>query len=243
MNLRLQDIEKRYGGQAVLSEFSLAIEGARCLAFIGPSGGGKSTALRLVGGLEAPSKGKLTVNGRALSQGQRELRSYRRQIGMVFQAYNLFPHLSALENIVLPLVRVHGQSTGEARERGIALLQRFKLAEHADKRPAALSGGQAQRVAIARSIAHNPRLVLLDEPTSALDPDMSAEVLDLIEELVNCGTDCIIVTHQMGFAKRASDAVAFIADGRVVEAGPSRELFTHPAHEQVSRFIDRELRY
>lgn len=243
MKLRLKQVEKTYGEHTALSNFNLELEDANCLTFIGPSGGGKSTALRLIAGLEQTSKGTLAVNDIPVPSDESSLREYRKKIGVVFQSYNLFPHLDALTNISLPLEKVHGRDPETARGRAIELLDRFQLKQHAHKKPAELSGGQNQRVAIARSLAHDPSLILFDEPTSALDPDMSAEVLDVIEELVRSGKDCIVVTHQMGFAKRASDRIAFIVNGQVEYLGTSEAAFTNPQNPQLKRFLERELRY
>ena len=162
---------------------------------------------------------------------------------MVFQAFNLFPHLTALENITLPLEKVHGQGALEARDTAMATLRRFRLVDHAGKKPAELSGGQKQRVAIARAIAAQPRLLLFDEPTSALDPEMTAEVLELIEELKAEGRDFVLVTHEMGFARRVGDTVAFLADGRIVEQDTASGLFAAPKSEKCRDFLARVLRY
>lgn len=243
MKLRLKQVEKRYGEHRALSGFNLELDEAKCLTFIGPSGGGKSTALRLIAGLEPASSGSIEVNGTIVPEEESLLREYRKGIGVVFQSYNLFPHLDALTNLSLPLEKVHGRSPKAARERAMDLLERFQLKQHANKKPAELSGGQNQRVAIARALAHDPSLILFDEPTSALDPDMSTEVLDVIEELIRDGKDCIVVTHQMGFAKRASDSVAFIVNGQVETLGESEGVFSAPESTKLQRFLDRELRY
>ncbi len=243
MKLRLANLVKSYGAQRALNGFSLEVDTVRCLCLIGPSGGGKSTALRLLAGLERPDTGIIEIDGQQLPSGEEALRRYRASIGTVFQSYNLFPHLDAKANITLPLIKAHGMTPAAASERADALLDRFRLKEHGHKRPAALSGGQNQRIAIARAIAHQPRIVLFDEPTSALDPEMTAEVLDVIENLIQEGTDCLIVTHQMGFARRVSDYVAFIAEGKVRESGLSHEVFANPRHEATAAFLQRILKY
>lgn len=243
MKLQLADITKTYGPQNALDGISLEISDTRCLCLIGPSGGGKSTLLRLLAGLELPDSGTLAIDDQPLPAREAELRKYRASIGTVFQSYNLFPHLDAVANITLPLQRVHGLGKELAAERAQELLERFRLSDHAHKRPAELSGGQNQRVAIARAIAHNPRLVLFDEPTSALDPEMTAEVLDVIEGLIQDGTKCIVVTHQMGFARRVSEHVAFVARGRIVEFGPSKSTFAQPDSVEMQAFLQRILRY
>jgi polar amino acid transport system ATP-binding protein len=243
MKLELRGLVKRFGAHTVLDRIDLACDGVHCLALIGPSGGGKSTLLRLVAGLEYPTEGGVALNGRAIEYSEEALLRHRRSVGTVFQAYNLFPHLTARRNITLPLERVHGCSSDEARERADATLRRFQLLDHADKRPAQLSGGQRQRVAIARAIAIKPQVVLLDEPTSALDPEMTAEVLELIEELKADGRDLLLVTHEMGFARRLADRVALLADGRVAEYGPPEQIFGEPQVEATRLFLRRVLRY
>jgi len=228
----------------VLDGISTDFGDARAVVFIGPSGGGKSTLLRTIAGLEAPDAGTVSFDGEAVDYSSEDkLRAHRRRLGIVFQAFNLFPHLTALENITLPLEKVHGQSAEQARETAITTLRRFQLDEHSEKKPAELSGGQKQRVAIARAIAAQPKLLLLDEPTSALDPEMTAEVLELIEELKKEGRSFVLVTHEMGFARRVGDAVAFLADGRIVELDAAERLFESPQSAQCRDFLARVLRY
>jgi polar amino acid transport system ATP-binding protein len=204
---------------------------------IGPSGGGKSTLLRILGGLEHPDSGEVELDGERVVFTEEALLRHRRTVGTVFQAFNLFPHLTALQNITLPLEKVHGRTPAQAQETARQLLARFRLEAHAGKRPADLSGGQRQRVAIARALSSKPRLLLFDEPTSALDPEMTSEVLDTILELREEGLDFILVTHEMGFARRVADQVAFLADGRIVEAGPSGPILQRshrPANPRLS---------
>lgn len=243
MKLSLRSVCRNYGEHRALQNLNLELASTRCLTLIGPSGGGKSTTLRLIAGLEPADSGSITLNEQPLPTNERDLLKYRKSIGVVFQAYNLFPHFDALTNIALPLEKVHGFPKEKAEKRARELLARFQLGNHARKKPAELSGGQNQRVAIARALAHDPDLLLFDEPTSALDPEMSAEVLDVIEELIQDGKDCIIVTHQMSFAKRASDTVAFIANGAVAEFGNSKRLFANPNSNQLKTFLQRELNY
>ena len=243
MKLELRGLTKRFGAHIVLDGIDLALEDVHCLALIGPSGGGKSTLLRLVAGLEYPSAGTVALNGGQIDYADAALLRHRRSIGTVFQAYNLFPHLTALRNITLPLEVVHGRSAEEARELAESTLARFQLLAHAHKRPAELSGGQRQRVAIARAIAIKPQVVLLDEPTSALDPEMTAEVLELIEELKNEGRDLLLVTHEMGFARHVADRVALLADGRIAEIGPPEQLFAAPQSDATRAFLRRVLKY
>lgn len=243
MQLELTDIHKSFAGQPALNGVSITIPEFQALALIGPSGGGKSTLLRIIAGLEVPDRGSVIINGTPLPVGEEELRQHRCSIGTVFQAFNLFPHLTALENIVLPLVQVHGYGRESAVEYAGQLLQRFQLQTHGHKRPAQLSGGQQQRVAIARAVAVKPRFLLFDEPTSALDPEMTAEVLDFIAELRAEGRDLIIVTHNMGFARQVADQCLFLTDGQVAESGPAAEIFASPRQQTVRNFFARVLRY
>ena len=243
MKLNLRDLVKKFGSHTVIDRVNLALDDVHCLALIGPSGGGKSTLLRLVAGLEYPTSGEVELNGARIDYTDEALLRHRRSIGTVFQAYNLFPHLTALQNITLPLEKVHGRSREEARDLAEGTLRRFQLLEHAHKRPAELSGGQRQRVAIARAIAIKPQVVLLDEPTSALDPEMTAEVLELIEELKLEGRDLLLVTHEMGFARRLADRVALLANGTIAEIGPPAQIFEAPESEITRGFLRRVLKY
>jgi polar amino acid transport system ATP-binding protein len=243
LNLRLRQIVKCFNGPLVLDGISLSLDGTRALVLVGPSGGGKSTLLRILGGLEHPDSGEVELDGQRILFNEAALMRHRRTVGTVFQAFNLFPHLTALQNITLPLEKVHGRSTAEAQETARQLLARFHLETHGGKRPADLSGGQRQRVAIARALASKPRLLLFDEPTSALDPEMTSEVLDTILELREEGLDFILVTHEMGFARRVADQVAFLADGRIVEAGPAGPFFAAPAAPQTRAFLEKVLKY
>jgi polar amino acid transport system ATP-binding protein len=244
MHLTLRNLRKSFGPCTVIDSISVDFGELRTLALIGPSGGGKSTLLRIIAGLERPDGGNAGINGALIDfENEAALREHRRHIGVVFQAYNLFPHLTALENLLLPLEKVHGLSKSNARELALATLERFRLADHSSQRPAELSGGQKQRVAIARAIAIKPRLLLFDEPTSALDPEMTAEVLDVIEELKAEGRDFILVTHEMGFARHVADHVAFLAEGRIVEHSPGAALFDSPQSEQCRAFLRRVLKH
>jgi polar amino acid transport system ATP-binding protein len=243
MRLEVSGIGKNYGEQQALCDVTVVVPEFHSLAIIGPSGGGKTTLLRIIAGLEIPERGELSIDGQQLEFREESLLAHRRSIGTVFQAYNLFPHLTALENVLLPLIRVHGKSPREARDIAEELLDRFHLSGHSRKRPAELSGGQQQRVAIVRAIAIKPRFLIFDEPTSALDPEMTAEVLDFITELRGEGRDLIIVTHNMGFAREGSDHCLFIADGGVREEGRSSELFKNPQNPLLKNFLARVLRY
>jgi polar amino acid transport system ATP-binding protein len=243
MKLEIDGLEKSFDSHAALRDVSLATGEVRSLALVGPSGGGKSTLLRVLGGLLLPDKGRVNVNGQTLARTEGELQKYRRTVGTVFQAYNLFPHLSALENVVLPLVHAHGLAPEQARDEALRCLKRFHLEAHAAKKPAQMSGGQRQRVAIARAIAIKPRLLLFDEPTSALDPEMTAEVLEMIEELKVEGRDFVIVTHAMGFARRVADEVALVAEGKIAEFGTAAQVLDAPQSEIAQRFLRRVLKY
>ena len=243
MKLSIRDVSKSYDGHVVLDHVSLSLEKVHTLVLIGPSGGGKTTLLRIVAGLEYPSAGQLQINGERIVFEENSLLRYRRTIGTVFQSFNLFPHLTALRNITLPLEKVHGHAPAQAEEIARELMERFQLERHAAKRPAELSGGQRQRVAIARAISIKPRLLLFDEPTSALDPEMTAEVLDMIKELRQAGADFILVTHEMGFAREIADQVGLLADGRIIEAGPVAQVFGEAAHQQSRDFLAKVLKY
>jgi len=243
MKLSLDRISKNFGSQVVLNSVTASFDRVHTLVLIGPSGGGKSTLLRILAGLVPADSGTLTIDGETVQFEEEFLLKHRRRIGTVFQAFNLFPHLTALKNITLPLVRVHGFSTEDAEEAAHRILQRFRLDDHFQKRPAELSGGQRQRVAIARAVAIKPRLLLLDEPTSALDPEMTAEVLEMIQELRREGRDFILVTHEMGFAREVADQVVFLADGRIAESGSVEEVFERPASQECSEFLARVLKY
>lgn len=244
MKLELNNLYKHYGELKVLDGVSLSLEDIHSLVFIGPSGGGKTTLLRLIAGLENPDGGSILINDQPIEFGSEDsLREYRKRIGMVFQAYNLFPHLTALENITLPLVKVHGYDEKQAMEEALILLERFQLADQAFKKPAQLSGGQKQRIAICRAVAIRPEFLLLDEPTSALDPEYTSEVLDLIGELRDEGMRLILVTHEMGFARQAADYLLFVGDGGLIGQGTPTELFDQNSDERVSRFFNKVLKY
>lgn len=243
MNLNLNRLSKHFDDKIVINQISCHLENIGSLAIIGPSGGGKSTLVRMIAGLIAPTAGTLAVDGQTILDDEAFLTAYRKNLGMVFQAYNLFPHLTALENVKLPLIHVHGKTEPEANQVAIECLSRFQLDEHRDKLPAHLSGGQQQRVAIARAIASGAKYLLFDEPTSALDPELTGEVLDMINELRKEGKELIVVTHEMGFARNACDYVIFIADGKILEHGPSHRLFDNPQTPELKTFLARILEW
>jgi polar amino acid transport system ATP-binding protein len=210
---------------------------------IGPSGGGKTTLLRILAGLETADSGEIQLNGSPIPTEEEALLSYRRTVGVVFQAFNLFPHLTALQNITLPLEKAHSHPPAAAQDLAMGMLARFQLSAQAALKPAALSGGQRQRVAIARALATKPRVLFFDEPTSALDPEMTAEVLDAIRDLRTEGQDLILVTHEMGFARLVADQVGFLAQGRILEHGAAEQLFRAPATEPCRKFLATVLKY
>jgi polar amino acid transport system ATP-binding protein len=243
LKLKISNLSKSFGTHRALDGLSLSLERTHTLVLIGPSGGGKTTLLRILAGLEWPDAGAVELDGQRMHFDEASLQRHRRSVSVVFQAFNLFPHLTALQNITLPLEKVHGYAREEARTRAIQLLVRFQLEAQAGKKPAALSGGQRQRVAIARAIAIRPRVLFFDEPTSALDPEMTAEVLDMIKQLRDEGSDLVVVTHEMGFARVVADRVAFLADGRVLECSDTHTLFSQPQTEPCRKFLDKVLKY
>jgi len=244
MKLSCRDLCKAFGTFEALRGIDYtAPDTARCLAVIGPSGSGKSTWLRICAALELQDRGSVTVAGEPVPVTAAARQAYRRSIGTVFQAFNLFPHLTALENLVIPLVHVHRLTDVAARRRAGETLDRFGLATHQHKYPAQLSGGQRQRVAIARAVATRPRLLFLDEPTSALDPVMTAEVLALVEELKNEGAALFVVTHEIGFARHVADEVLFLEEGRLVESGPPAQVIESPTSAACRAFLRQVLRY
>ena len=240
MQLEISGLTKTFGGVAALDALDLVVDGIGSLAVIGPSGGGKTTLLRILAGLEIPDSGHVVLNGRALDfSSESALNIHRRRVSVVFQAYNLFPHLTAENNLILPLVKTRGVDRATATAEAQALLAKFGLAEHAHKHPNQLSGGQKQRVAIARALALKPEILLFDEPTSALDPEITAEVLDVINGLRAENRDLVLVTHEIGFARHACEQVAFIADGKVKAAGPSSTMYSASGSEEFQRFVSR----
>jgi len=241
MKVEIQGLSKRFDdGREILNDINFR-DDIRTLSIIGPSGSGKSTLLRILGGLIPPSSGRICMNGDDVPFSESELIHYRKKIGFVFQQGGLFKHLTGLQNIAVPLIKVHGFSEKEAKDRALNLLERFGLHEDAHKKPGALSGGQQQRIAIARAIAPKPEILLLDEPTSALDPEYTTQVLDMINELKQEGINFIIVTHEMGFAWHACVKVMFLHYGNILEAGLSREVFANPKTPQLRQFLSKLL--
>ena len=243
MKIEFQGLTKQYGqGHVILKPMDFS-DDIHTLAVIGPSGGGKSTLLRILGGLLLPTDGEVVVGGEKLPKDEKALQKYRKRLGFVFQQGGLFRHLSAMENITLPLEQVHGFTRQKAISRAEELLKRFGLGADGKKKPSELSGGQQQRVAIARAVAARPKLLLLDEPTSALDPEYTNEVLDVIHELKNEGMDFVIVTHEMGFARHACEKVIFLCEGSLLEYGDSASMFACPKTQQLDRFLSRLLEW
>lgn len=237
MNLDIRNLSMHYGEERALDGMNLKIENLNSVSVIGPSGGGKSTFLRLIAGLEKPSAGEVIVNGIPIDYEEKSLREYRKRIGLVFQAHNLFPHWTAIQNITIPMIKVFHFDKYKAYERAAALLSKFGLLEHADKLPVQLSGGQQQRISIARAMARQPEILLLDEPTSALDPQLTKEVLDMLIELKEEGTNILMATHEMNFAKRAADHVVFIDEGKAAFEGASDEFFNVENNSRLGEFL------
>jgi polar amino acid transport system ATP-binding protein len=245
--IEMRDVTKAFGALAVLRGVDLVVDRSEVVCLIGPSGSGKSTLLRCVNFIESYDAGDIRIEGKLIGyhdgsggrrpMGARELREMRREIGMVFQHFNLWPHMSALRNVAEPLRRVRGLSSTEAEERARAMLARVGLIDKADVYPGYLSGGQMQRAAIARALAMQPRLMLFDEPTSALDPELVGEVLEVMRSLAAEGMTMLIVTHEMGFAAHVADRIAFIDAGRIVEQGPPRHVFHESAEPRLRQFL------
>ncbi|NIY69395.1 amino acid ABC transporter ATP-binding protein [Streptomyces malaysiensis] len=230
-----------YHGKSVVSEVDLTVPAGQTVAVLGPSGAGKSTMLRCLAGLEQLASGSVDFQGELLSKAGTKPRSMGGRIGMVFQQFNLFPHLTAMENVALAPQRVLRTPRAQARTEALALLERVGLAEHAGHFPYELSGGQQQRVAIARALAMRPELMLFDEPTSALDPEFTREVLAVMRDLAASGMTVVVVTHEMAFARQSADRVVFMADGRIVEDGPAEKVFTAPQQDRTRRFFEQIL--
>ena len=235
----LEDVEKWHGPHHALRSISLAIRSGERVVVCGPSGSGKSTLIRTINGLDAHDRGRIVVEGVELTSDRATLGRVRREVGMVFQSFNLFPHMTVLENCALAPRRVRGLSRRDAEETAMEFLRRVHVPEQARKYPGQLSGGQQQRVAIARALSMRPRIMLFDEPTSALDPEMVGEVLDVMVELAGSGMTTVCVTHEMGFARRVADRVLFMDGGELVEEGPPATLFSAPRSERMKSFLSR----
>ncbi len=237
----MTDVNKHFGDLHVLKDINLTVGKGEVVILIGPSGSGKSTLCRTINRLETFETGSITIDGKALPEEGKELAALRADVGMVFQSFNLFAHKTILENVTLGPIKVRGMKKADAEKRARELLDRVGIAHQADKYPAQLSGGQQQRVAIARSLAMDPKVMLFDEPTSALDPEMITEVLDVMVELAKSGMTMIVVTHEMGFARKAANRVVFLSDGQVVEEGTPEQFFTNPQSERAKDFLGKIL--
>lgn len=239
--IQVKDLHKSFGDHQVLKGIDLDIHEGEVLCVIGPSGSGKSTFLRCLNKLEDATSGQVIFEGKDLAAKDTDINVLRQKIGMVFQHFNLFPHKTVAENVMLAPVTLGKQSKSDAREQAKRLLDRVQLSEKMDARPAQLSGGQKQRVAIARALAMRPDVMLFDEATSALDPEMVGEVLDVIQKLAREGMTMVLVTHEMGFAREVSDRVLFMSDGEVVEQGTPEQVFGNPQHNRTRDFLGKVL--
>ena len=238
--LRVENLTKRYGGKTVLKDATLSVHKGELKMLIGPSGGGKSTLLQCINFLVTPDKGRVWLKGQEIVKARkRELYAYRQNVGMIFQDFNLFDHLTALRNVEIGLIRVKGIDRTRARRKAMEELDRVGLGDHVDKYPAQLSGGQKQRVSIARALAMDPEVMLLDEPTSALDPELISEVLAVIKVLRANGMTMIMSTHQIGFAREMADEVVFLEDGHIVEMGPSEKIFCQAENQRTQEFCSK----
>ena len=239
--IELRGVNKWFGELHVLRDVDLVVRRGERMVICGPSGSGKSTLIRCINRLEEHDSGKIVVDAMELNQDTAHVAAIRREVGMVFQQFNLFPHLSVLENCALPQIRVRGTARVQAEAKAMQYLERVQIPEQAAKFPSQLSGGQQQRVAIARSLCMEPKVMLFDEPTWALDPEMINEVLDVMVDLAQSGMTMICVTHEMGFARKVADTVVFMDAGRIVEQAPPRELFEQPKSERTQKFLSKIL--
>ena len=239
--IQLSGVNKWFGDVHVLRDIDLQVQAGERMVICGPSGSGKSTLIRCINRLEQHDSGTIVVDGMTLDEDTEHVAAIRREVGMVFQSFNLFPHLSVLENCALPQIRVRGTPRAEAEEKAMAYLRRVQIPEQSHKFPGQLSGGQQQRVAIARSLCMEPKVMLFDEPTSALDPEMIKEVLDVIIDLAQSGMTMICVTHEMGFAKKVADTVVFMDGGKIVEQAPPGDLFNDPKSDRTKKFLSQIL--
>ena len=239
--IQIEDLNKWYGDFHVLKDISMSVNKGEVVVVIGPSGSGKSTLIRCVNRLEEHQEGAITVDGTRLTDDVKKIDQIRRETGMVFQQFNLFPHLTVMENIILAPVRVRKMRKSEAEERAMYYLEKVKIPEQAQKYPGQLSGGQQQRVAIARALTMEPKVMLFDEPTSALDPEVVGEVLEVMVNLAKEGMTMIVVTHEMGFAREVGNRVVFMDAGQIVEVGPPEHFFTNPQEERTQSFLSKIL--
>ncbi|MEO0409549.1 MAG: amino acid ABC transporter ATP-binding protein [Cyanobacteria bacterium P01_A01_bin.135] len=239
--IQVDRLYKSFGDLKVLKEISTEVHKGEVVAMIGPSGSGKSTFLRCINLLETPTAGKVMINGTDITHRDTDVMTIRQNVGMVFQHFNLFPHMTALQNVTYAPSKVKGTSSRAARDIGMDLLQKVGLGEKADAYPSKLSGGQKQRVAIARALAMEPDIMLFDEPTSALDPEMVKEVLDVMQDLADSGMTMAIVTHEMGFAREVANRILFLDGGRLVEDAEPSVFFSHPTSDRARQFLQKVL--
>ncbi|MGD0265554.1 MAG: amino acid ABC transporter ATP-binding protein [Candidatus Methylomirabilota bacterium] len=239
--IEFRGVNKWFGPLHVLNDIDLSVKAGEVVVVCGPSGSGKSTLIRCINKLEPIQKGEIVVDGMSLSDSSTDITKLRAEVGMVFQQFNLYPHMSALQNISLAPLKVRKQSRGDAERIARGLLAKVGIPEKADNYPAQLSGGQQQRVAIARALAMQPKIMLFDEPTSALDPEMINEVLDVMVNLAREGMTMIVVTHEMGFAKKVSHRIIFMDEGRIVEEGDPQKFFANPKEERTRTFLSKIL--
>jgi ABC-type polar amino acid transport system ATPase subunit len=237
----LEDVCKFFGDFQALRNINFQVKKGERVVVCGPSGSGKSTMIRCINRLEEHDSGRIFVDGRELTNAVKDIDAVRREIGMVFQSFNLFPHLTVINNLMLALKLVRKTKKSEAREIAMRFLERVHIPEQADKWPSQLSGGQQQRVAIARALCMNPEVMLFDEPTSALDPEMISEVLDVMTDLANEGMTMIVITHEMGFARSIADSIVFMDYGEIVESNPPEEFFQNPRSERTKLFLEQIL--
>ena len=241
--ISFENVDKFYGTFHALKDITISVREGERMVICGPSGSGKSTLIRCINGLEFHNSGVLTVDGIEVHEHAKEILNLRQEVGMVFQQFNLFPHLTVLENLMIGPMKVRKVSKADAEATARKYLDRVHIPEQADKYPAALSGGQQQRVAIARSLCMESRIMLFDEPTSALDPEMINEVLDVMVELAGTGMTMVVVTHEMGFARKVADTMVFMEEGRIVEVSPPDQFFTNPSSERCRMFLDQILEH
>ena len=237
--IKFKNVRKHFKDLHVINDVSLEVGQGEVVVVCGPSGSGKSTLIRTVNQLESIESGEIWVDGINVADPKTDLNKVREEVGFVFQSFNLYPHLTVLENIILSPMKVKKQSLEQAQKKAMELLERVGLAHKKDALPSQLSGGQQQRVAIARGLAMEPRVMLFDEPTSALDPEMVGEVLKVMKDLAESGMTMMCVTHEMGFAREVADRVIFVDHGRILEEGSPKEFFTHPKHERAKQFLQQ----
>ncbi len=239
--IKVNKLNKWYGKHHVLKDINLSVDAGEVVVIIGASGSGKSTLVRCINFLERAQKGTITIDGQEVSHKSKKLHLIRREVGMVFQHFNLFPHMTVMGNVIEGLIYVKGMSKEEAIEEGKLLLEKVGMADKADVYPSMISGGQKQRVAIARALAMNPKIMLFDEPTSALDPELVGDVLGVMQQLANDGMTMIVITHEMGFAREVADRIIFMDEGKIIEEGTPEEIYNNPKNERTKEFLSKIL--